>query len=74
MESRIEKYKEYRKSIVNTPVTVPVLKTPNNTAGFEEEKALYNKIVLNKRILDSLIVIAIIAIITLLVVFGIKVF
>lgn len=72
--SRVEKYREYRQSIANTPDSIPVLKTPENDDNFASEAGYFKKIVIRRRIENSLILLAIVTIITLLVVFGIIVF
>lgn len=81
--SRVEKYKEYRKSILSSEDSV--LKTPIDTnlnitnteplASEEtEEAAFINKIIKKKRLTFILFFIPILAMLILLIIFGIKYF
>lgn len=72
--TRVEKYRKYRQSIAQMSDNIPVLKTPSNDEQFASEAGFFQKIVLKKRIENTLITLLIVAIITLLVVFGIIVF
>ena len=72
--SRVEKYRAYRQSIANSSDSIPVLKTPANDENFVSEAGYFKKIVIRRRIENSLILLVIVAIVTLLVVFGIIVF
>ena len=74
MASRVEKYREYRQSILAHSDKVPVLKTVDSDPKLDADSGLYKKIVIKRRVQNSLIVLAIVMIITLLVVFGIIVF
>ena len=73
-ESRVEKYRKYRDSIAQRSDNIPVLKTHSDDESFASEMGFFKKIVLRRRIVDSCIVLLIVAILTLLIVFGIKVF
>ena len=72
--SRVEKYREYRQSILSHSDKVPVLKTVESDPKLDADSGLYKQIVIKRRVQNSLIVLAIVIIITLLVVFGIIVF
>ena len=72
--SRVEKYRAYRQSIANSSDSIPVLKTSVKDENFTSEAGYFKKIIIRRRIENSLILLVIVAIITLLVVFGIIVF
>ena len=72
--TRIEKYQSYRNSIINSNDVVPALKTPHDDEKFSSEMGYFKKIVLKRRVFNSLILLSIIAIITVLVIFGIIIF
>ena len=74
MTSRVEKYKDYRKSITTYTDKVPVLKPISKDAKLDVELGLYKKIVAKKRTVNILILLAIIAVATVIVVFGFIVF
>lgn len=74
MTSRVEKYKDYRKSITTYTDKVPVLKPVSKGTKLDVELSLYKKIVAKKRAANILLILAIVAIATLLVVFGFIVF
>ena len=69
--TRIEKYQSYRDSIANSE-RIPTIKSPSGS--FASEAGEYKKIVLRRRIINSIILLGIVVIITLLVVFGIIIF
>ena len=73
-ESRVEKYHKYRQSIAQRSDNIPVLKSPSEDESFASEAGFFKKIVLKRRITDSIIVLTIVVIITLLIVFGFIVF
>ena len=73
-ESRVEKYRKYRQSIAQRSDNIPVLKSPSECESFASEAGFFKKLVLKRRIVDSLIALIIVTIITLLVVFGFIVF
>lgn len=72
--TRVDKYQAYRESIINSSDVVPAIKNPANDEKFATEMGYFKKIVLKRRIFNSLLVLGIVVIITLLVVFGIIVF
>ena len=72
--SRVEKYKKYRSNIAQSTDSMPVLNNPAEDEKFASEAGFFKKIRLKRRIQNSLVVLLIVAIITLLVVFGIKLF
>ncbi len=72
--TRIEKYRKYRQSIAARSDNIPVLKTPTTDGDFILEEGYYKKIVLKRRIQNSLILLAIVLIVALLVIFGVIVF
>ena len=74
MQSRVEKYREYRQSIMAHSDKVPVLKTVEGDPKLDADSGLYKQIVLKRRVENSLILLTIVIIIALLVVFGIIVF
>ena len=74
MQSRVEKYREYRQSIMAHSDKVPVLKTVATDPKLDADSGLYKQIVLKRRVKNSLILLTIVIIIALLVVFGIIVF
>ena len=74
MTTRVEKYREYRQSIMAHSDKVQVLKTVSSDPKLDVDSGLYKQIVLKRRVENSLIILAIVIIITLLVVFGIIVF
>ena len=73
-ESRVEKYRKYRQSIAQRSDNIPVLKSPSDDESFASEAGLLKKIILKRRITDSIIALTIVVIITLLIVFGFIVF
>ena len=72
--SRVEKYRKYRQSIAQVSDSIPVLKTPANDENFAQEAGFFQKIILKRRIQNSVILLLIVVIIALLVIFGIIVF
>ena len=72
--TRVEKFRKYRESIAQISDNIPVLETPSNDEQFASEAGFFKKILLKRRIQNSLILLAIVVILTLLVVFGIIVF
>ena len=73
-ESRVEKYRKYRQSIAQRSDNIPVLKSPSDDESFASEAGFLKKIILKRRITDSIIALTIVVIITLLIVFGFIVF
>lgn len=74
MATRVEKYREYRQSIMAHSDKVPVLKTVTSDPKLDADSGLYKQIVIKRRVENSLILLTIVIIIALLVVFGIIVF
>ena len=72
--TRVEKYRKYRQSIAQMSDNIPVLKTPSNDNEFASEAGFFQKIVLKRRIQNSIILLVIVVIIALLVAFGIILF
>lgn len=72
--TRVEKYRKYRQSIAQMSDNIPVLKAHSNDEEFVDETGFFKKLVLKRRIQNSIISLLIVLIITLLVVFGIIVF
>ena len=74
MATRVEKYREYRQSIMAHSDKVPVLKTVTSDPKLDADSGLYKQIVIKRRVENSLILLTIVIIIALLVVFGIIIF
>ena len=72
--SRTEKYRDYRHSIANSTDKIPTLTMAKSNEINATETGYFKKIILKRRIETSIILLIIVAIITLLVIFGIKLF
>ena len=73
-ESRVSRYQDYRQSIAKSGDAIPATKSVKEDVPNSIELGYYKKIVIKNRVITLSIVLAIVLIITLLVVFGIKVF
>ena len=72
--TRTEKYRDYRHSIANSTDKIPTLIMAKSNEINATETGYFKKIILKRRIETSIILLIIVAIITLLVIFGIKLF
>ena len=73
-ESRVEKYRKYRQSIAQRSDNIPVLKSPSESESFASEAGFFKKLIIKRRVTDSIIAFLIVTIIILIVVFGLIVF